>query len=30
MNWIFFEYDDDEVRFLHILDGRRDKNSITF
>ena len=30
VNWIFFEYDDEQVRFLHIIDGRRDKKSIAF
>ena len=30
LNWIFFEYDDEQVRFLHIVDGRRDKKSMTF
>ncbi len=29
-NWIFFEYDADEVRFLHIRDGRMDKEDQTF
>ena|ERR1039458_3087109 len=29
-NWIFFEYDDEEVRFLHVVDGRRDKSKISF
>jgi plasmid stabilization system protein ParE len=30
MNWVFFEYDDDEVRFMHIVDGRREKPSFPF
>jgi plasmid stabilization system protein ParE len=30
VNWIFFDYDDEQVRFLHIVDGRRDKTSIAF
>lgn len=29
-NWIFFQYDDAEARFLHIVDGRRNKNLIAF
>ena len=28
VNWIFFEYDDHEVRFLHIIDARRDKPTV--
>jgi plasmid stabilization system protein ParE len=28
LNWIFFQYDDEEVRFIHIVDGRRDKPTI--
>lgn len=27
-NWIFFEYDDDQVHFLHIVDGRRHKPDV--
>jgi len=23
-NWIFFDYDDQEVRFMHVVDGRRE------
>lgn len=30
VNWIFFEYDEQEVRFLHIIDARRDKSAIHF
>jgi plasmid stabilization system protein ParE len=30
LNWIFFQHDDAEVRFVHIVDGRRQKNSIPF
>lgn len=30
LNWIFFEYDDEQVRFLHIIDARRGKDSIRF
>jgi len=30
LNWIFFQYDDDEVRFIHIVDGRRDKPTVRF
>jgi plasmid stabilization system protein ParE len=29
-NWIFFDHDPVEVRFLHIVDSRRDKGSIPF
>lgn len=29
-NWIFFQYDDAEARFLHTVDRRRNKNSIAF
>ena len=29
-NWIFFDYDDDSVQFLHIVDARRDKTSFEF
>lgn len=28
VNWIFLEYDDEQVRFLHFVDGRPDKKSI--
>jgi plasmid stabilization system protein ParE len=28
MNWIFFDYDPAEVRFLHIVDSRRGKDAI--
>jgi plasmid stabilization system protein ParE len=30
VNWIFFEYDQQEVRFLHIIDARRDKPTVRF
>jgi plasmid stabilization system protein ParE len=30
VNWIFFDYDAEEVRFLHIVDGRRAKDSMRF
>src|ERR1700676_3951095 len=30
VNWIFLEYDEQEVRFLHIIDARRDKPNVTF
>ncbi|MFA6207242.1 MAG: type II toxin-antitoxin system RelE/ParE family toxin [Methylocystis sp.] len=30
MNWIFFQFDDAEARFIHIIDVRRRKNSIAF
>ncbi len=30
VNWIFFQYDDLEVRFVHIVDGRRHKSAIKF
>ncbi len=29
-DWIFFDYDEDTVRFLHIVDARRDKDNIEF
>jgi len=29
-NWLFFQYDDAEVRFVHIVDGRRQKKSVAF
>jgi plasmid stabilization system protein ParE len=29
-NWIFFEYDDEGIRFLHMVDGRRDKKTVAF
>ena len=29
-NWIFFDYDDDEMNFIHILHSRRDKSAIRF
>jgi plasmid stabilization system protein ParE len=30
VNWIFFEYDEQDVRFLHIIDARRDKPDLPF
>jgi plasmid stabilization system protein ParE len=30
VNWIFFEHDSDEVRFVHIVDGRRRKSGVAF
>ncbi|MFZ1963654.1 MAG: type II toxin-antitoxin system RelE/ParE family toxin [Roseiarcus sp.] len=30
VNWIFFEHDSDEVRFVHIVDGRRRKGGVEF
>ena len=30
MNWILFDQDTDEVRFLHIVNSRREKGSIPF
>jgi hypothetical protein len=30
LNWVFFDHDPVEVRFLHIVDSRRDKGSIPF
>lgn len=30
VNWIFFEHDSDEVRFVHVVDGRRRKGAIEF
>ena len=30
VNWIFFEYDEKEVRFLYIVDARRDKPAVRF
>jgi plasmid stabilization system protein ParE len=29
-NWIFFEFDEAEVHFLHIVNAKRDKRSIGF
>ncbi len=29
-NWIFFDFDDHEVHFLHIVDARRDRRRISF
>ncbi len=28
VNWIFFQFDDDEARFVHIVDSRREKRSM--
>jgi plasmid stabilization system protein ParE len=27
-NWIFFEYDDSEIRFVHLIEGMRDKHIV--
>lgn len=27
-NWIYFDFDDDEVHFLHITNFRRDKGTV--
>jgi plasmid stabilization system protein ParE len=29
-NWIFFEYDDSEIRFVHLIEGVRDKHIVQF
>jgi plasmid stabilization system protein ParE len=29
-NWIFYRFTDNELHFLHIRDGRRDKSDHTF
>jgi plasmid stabilization system protein ParE len=29
-NWVFFLYDDLEVRFVHVVDVRRDKSRVRF
>ena len=29
-NWIFFDYNDDEVNFVHIVPTSRDKPTISF
>lgn len=29
-NWIFFDFDDHEVRFLHIVNAKRDRRMISF
>ena len=29
-NWIFFDFDDDEVHFLHIVNAKRDKRNLIF
>jgi len=29
-NWIFFDFDDWEVHFLHIMNAKRDKDRISF
>jgi plasmid stabilization system protein ParE len=29
-NWVFFQYDEEHVHFLHIVDGRRHKPRIGF
>ena len=30
LNWIFFQYDDQEIRFIHIVDGRRGRQNVRF
>jgi plasmid stabilization system protein ParE len=30
VNWIFFQYDAAEARFVHIVDGRRRKSAVAF
>ena len=30
VNWIFFQFDDEEARFVHIVNQRRLKSAITF
>jgi hypothetical protein len=30
VNWIFFEHDFAEVRFVHVVDGRRRKSRVGF
>lgn len=29
-NWILFQYDDDEARLIHIVDGRQHKKAFIF
>ena len=29
-NWIFFDFDDGDVHFLHIVNAQRNKRKITF
>jgi plasmid stabilization system protein ParE len=29
-NWIFFDFDNEEVHFLHIVNAKRDKGGISF
>ena len=29
-NWIFFDFDDDDVHFLHIVNAKRSKSGILF
>ena len=30
VNWIFFQFDDDSARFVHIVPSRRNKSAIRF
>ena len=30
LNWIFFQFDDDSARFVHIVPSRRNKSAIRF
>ena len=30
MNWIFFDFDDSEIRFIHLIEGMRHKPNIAF
>jgi plasmid stabilization system protein ParE len=29
-NWIFFDFDDDAVHFLHIVDAKRERRNVRF
>jgi len=29
-NWIFFDFDNGDVRFLHIVNAKRDKRTLSF
>ena len=29
-NWIFFQHDEDEIRFIHMVDAKREKSAIRF
>jgi plasmid stabilization system protein ParE len=30
VNWIFFQFDNAEARFVHIVDSRREKRNMSF